>query len=190
MAINVAISLWVIKIARKTDSVALLAEGKHLWADVLSSGAVLIGLVLVHFTGILILDPIVALIIGIIIAKESVEPLRIALNNIMDRKLPEEEQKVIEETVKDFEKKIVGLDSIRTRKSGSQRFIELNFTMPRNITVAEAHDVCHQIVHRIAKELDSALISTHIVPCTNQDRPKRPADCTRCQIECTIRAGK
>ena len=190
MAINIAISLWVIRVARRTDSVALLAEGKHLWADVLSSGAVLVGLVLVHFTGIMILDPIVAIIIGLIIAREAFEPLKIALDNIMDRQLPEEEQQVIEKVIADFSDKIVGLDRLRTRKSGSQRFIDLDCTMPRHMTVAEAHSICHQISHRISRRLDSTLVNTHIIPCTNEDREKRPADCGRCRVERTTRRGK
>lgn len=190
MLINIGISLWVIKIARKTDSVALLAEGKHLWADVLSSGAVLLGLILVHFTGIQILDPIVAVIIGLIIGRESFEPLKIALDNIMDRQLPEEEQRVIEQVIDDFSDKIVGLDRLRTRKSGSQRFIELDCTMPRYMAVAEAHSICHQIAHRISRKLASTIVNTHIIPCTNEDRARRPADCGRCRVECSMRRGE
>ncbi|MFA5317341.1 MAG: cation diffusion facilitator family transporter [Dehalococcoidales bacterium] len=187
MVINIAISLWVMRVARRTDSVALLAEGKHLWADVLSSAAVLVGLVLVNFTGIVILDAVVAIIIGLIIAKEAIEPLKTSLDNIMDRKLPSEEQEVIEKVVADFSQQVAGLESLHTRKSGSQRFIDLSFIMPRNISVAEAHRVCHQISHRISHEMESTVVNTHIIPCTSEDRDRRPADCTRCQIDCTMR---
>lgn len=187
MAINIVISLWVIRVARRTDSVALLAEGKHLWADVLSSAAVLIGLVLVNFTGIVILDAVVAIIIGVIIAKEAIEPLKTSLDNIMDRKLPAEDQAVIEKTVADFNQQVVGLESLRTRKAGSQRFIELTFIMPREISVAKAHRVCHQISRHISHELESTVVNTHIIPCTSKDRDRRPADCPHCEIDCNIR---
>lgn len=187
VVINIAVSLWVTRVARKTDSVALLAEGKHLWADVLSSLAVVIGLLLVSFTGVVILDTIVAIVIGIFIAKEAIEPLKTSLDNIMDRKLPESEQAIIEKTIAEFSQQVTGLYSLRTRKAGSQRFIDLSFTMPRNVTVAEAHHVCQQISHRISHEMNSTLVTTHIIPCTSEDRAKRPADCTHCQVDCTMR---
>jgi cation diffusion facilitator family transporter len=185
--INVALSLWVIRIARKTDSVALLAEGKHLWADVLSSVAVVVGLGLVYFTGIVILDTVVAIGIGILIAKESIEPLKTSLDNIMDRKLPPNEQDIIEKTIAEFSQQVTGLESMRTRKAGSQRFIDLSFTMQRNVTVADAHQVCHLISHRISEKLESTLVTTHIIPCTNEDRERRTADCSHCQVNCTLR---
>lgn len=185
--INIALSLWVQRVARKTDSVALLAEGKHLWADVLSSVAVVVGLGLVNFTGIVILDTIVAIAIGILIAKEAIEPLKTSLDNIMDRKLPEDEQAIVEKTITEFSHQVTGLASLRTRKAGSQRFIDLSFTMPRNVTVADAHQVCHQISHRISEKLPLTLVTTHIIPCTSQDTERRPADCTHCQVNCTMR---
>ncbi|RJQ38366.1 MAG: cation transporter [Dehalococcoidia bacterium] len=198
ITINIAISLWVIRVARKTDSVALLAEGKHLWADVLSSAAVLIGLVLVNilpprfvFLNIAVeavyFDAIVAIIIGVIIAKEAIEPLKTSLDNIMDRKLPEEEQAIIENTIAEFSHQVTGLANLRTRKAGSQRFIDLSFTMPRNVSVADAHQVCHLISHRISEKLNSTVVTSHIIPCTSEDRKRRPADCTHCQVDCTLR---
>jgi len=188
IAINIVISLWTIRVARKTDSVALLAEGKHLWADVLSSGAVLVGLVLVNLTNFYQLDAIVAVIVGIIIAKEAVEPLKTSLDNIMDRKLPADEQVIIEKIIAEFRNQVSGLSYLRTRKAGSKRFIELSFTMPRNITVAEAHQVCHLISHRISEKLESTMVTTHIIPCTSEDRERRPSDCAHCQVNCTLRA--
>ena len=67
IVINLAVSWYTLRIARATDSLALEATARDLFADVLSSVAVLVGLILVQFTGIAILDPIVALLVAVLI---------------------------------------------------------------------------------------------------------------------------
>lgn len=188
IVINIVVSWWVMRIAQKTDSVALLAEGKHLRADILSSVAVLLGLVIIQFTGILILDSIIAIIIGLIIAKESYQPLKTALDHVMDKRLPDAEEEAIISVVNSFGDRIVGMNELRTRKSGSLRFVEIDIIMPRHASVSESHCVCHQLTKQLSQVLDAVTVNTHILPCVTEGTSRKAeADCSRCLVSCTLR---
>jgi len=188
LVINIVISWWVIRIARRTDSVALLAEGKHLYADIMSSVAVLLGLLVLQFTDLLWLDSAIAIVIGLYIMYESFEPLKTALNNIMDKRLPDAEENAIRGVLKEYEDRIVSLKNLRTRKAGSLRFVEMDIIMPRHQSVSGAHRVCHEFTHRLGDVLDEVSISTHILPCVTEGTPRKvEADCRSCAVECTFR---
>jgi cation diffusion facilitator family transporter len=191
LIINIGISWWVIRIARKTDSVALLAEGKHLYADIMSSVAVLLGLIVLQFTNLFWLDSAIAIVIGIYIMYESREPLTLALNNIMDKRLPNEEEDAIRGLLQEYQGRVVGLKNLRTRKSGSSRFVEMDVVMPRHVSVSEAHRVCHQFAHQLTRQMDEVTVNTHILPCNSETTAhKEESDCTSCFVECSYRIRK
>jgi len=191
LVINIFISWWVIRIARKTDSVALLAEGKHLYADIMSSVAVLLGLLILQFTNLVWLDSAVAIAIGFYIMYESREPLKVALDNIMDKRLPSDEEDAIRGLLKEYQDSIVGLRNLRTRKSGSLRFVEIDIIMPRQVSVSEAHRVCHQFAHQLSKQMDEVTVNTHILPCASESTShKADSDCTSCTVQCSYRVSK
>lgn len=191
LVINIFISWWVIRVARKTDSVALLAEGKHLYADIMSSVAVLLGLLILQFTNLVWLDSAVAIAIGFYIMYESREPLKVALDNIMDKRLPSDEEDTIRGLLKEYQDSIVGLRNLRTRKSGSLRFVEIDIIMPRQVSVSEAHRVCHQFAHQLSKAMDEVTVNTHILPCASESTShKAESDCTRCTVQCSYRVSK
>lgn len=97
-------------VARKADSVSLYADAKHLSTDIFSSLGVLIGLLLIKFTGLTILDPIIALFVAIIILKAGFSISKDTLNNLLDGSIPHEDIEKIEEIIK----KIKLLKGIKT----------------------------------------------------------------------------
>jgi len=191
LVINIVISWWIIRIARKTDSVALLAEGKHLFADIMSSVAVLLGLIVLSFTNLTWLDSAIAIVIGLYIMYESREPLTVALNNVMDKRLPDDEEDAIHDLLKEYDGRIVGLRNLRTRKAGSRRFVEMDIIMPRHVSVSEAHRVCHQFAHRLSQQMEEVTVNTHMLPCVTEGTPRKAeADCISCTVECKYRVSK
>ena len=63
----------------------------------------------------------------------------------MDASLPEEEENAIRECIAQHKDKVTGYHKLRTRKSGSQRYIDLHLVMPQNINVSAAHDFCDHL---------------------------------------------
>jgi cation diffusion facilitator family transporter len=177
--INITVSWWALRVAKITDSVALEATGKDLYADVLSSVAVLIGLVLVQFTGIVILDPIVAILVGLLIGRTAFLTMKRSLGELMDKKLPEDEEEIVRACITEHSDRIVGFHEFRTRKAGSQRFIDLHLVMPRDTNLQKAHAVCDHIEHHIAHRLPRTNVTIHLEPCTDE--------CGQCSIECDLK---
>ena len=179
VVINLVVSRYVFRVAKTTDSLALEASARDLLADLYSSCAVLIGLVLVRLTGVTALDSIVALIVAILIGKTAYHTIRRSVGGLMDSRLPEPEEAAIKSSILEHSGRIVGFHRLHTRKAGGQRFIDLHLVVPKDSNVSEAHDVCDHLERDIKKRIQCISITIHVEPCTIK--------CNRCTVSCAIR---
>ena len=97
---NFLVSRYLFYVAKKSDSVSLYADAKHLSTDIYSSLGVFIGLLLIKVTGLAILDPIIALVVALIILKAGFSISKETLNNLLDGSIPTEDIQKIEEIIK------------------------------------------------------------------------------------------
>jgi cation diffusion facilitator family transporter len=165
IAINGIASWYALRVARSTDSVALEATARDMFADMLSSGAVLVGLILVKLTGITRLDPIVALLVAILIARTAYLTMKKSFGGLMDIKLPRAEEDEIIACIREHGDLIAGFHKIRTRKAGSQRYIDFHLVVSRHISVEQAHQLCDRIEREIEKRLSHTSVTIHVEPC-------------------------
>lgn len=165
IAINLLVSWYALRVARATESIALEATARDLLADVLSSAAVLVGLILVQFTGIAILDPIVALLVAILIGRTAFLTMKKSFGGLMDIRLPQAEEDEIVAVIKRHGDLIAGFHKIRTRKAGSQRHIDFHLLVSRDISVEKAHQLCDQLEEEIEKRLSDTSVTIHVEPC-------------------------
>ena len=178
--INATVSWYALRVSRSTDSIALEATARHMIADVLSSCAVLVGLVLVRVTGLSILDPIAALLVAVLIARAAYLTMRKSFGGLVDVRLPEAEETEIKSCITEHYSQVVGFHRLRTRKAGSQRFIDLHLVMPKNASVEEAHRMCDHLEQDIETRLQYASVTIHIEPCT--------IECDQCLVlSCSLR---
>jgi cation diffusion facilitator family transporter len=174
IVINGMGSWYILRVAKATDSIALEASSRDMLADVWSSCAVLIGLVLVRLTGLIILDSIVAILVALVITRTAYLTMKQSIGGLMDAKLPEEEETAIKECITKYEKQIVDFHGLRTRKAGSQRFVNLHLVMPKNSSVEDTHQICDSIEDNIAKRLQDSSVTIHVEPCFEE--------CDQCYI--------
>lgn len=160
---NFAVSRYLFYVAKKSDSVSLLADAEHLSTDIFSSLGVLVGLVLIKITGIAALDPIVALIVAVIILKAGFTISKETLNNLLDGSLPQDDIKKIE-TILKSNKVIKGFKNIKGRKSGQYKDIELTLLFNPDMKISCAHSICDQIESEIKKELGNVSTIIHAEP--------------------------
>jgi len=165
IAINLAVSWYALRVARATDSLALEATARDMFADVLSSGAVLVGLILVRLTGIAIFDPIVALLVAILIARTAYLTMKKSFGGLMDIKLPQAEEDEIIDCIKEHGGQLVGFHKIRTRKAGSQRYIDFHLVVPKDVSVERAHWLCDDLEREIETRLSYTSVTIHVEPC-------------------------
>ena len=179
VVINLVVSRYAFRVAKATDSLALEATARDLLADLYSSCAVLIGLALVKLTGITAFDSIVALIVALLIGKTAYHTIKRSVGGLMDSKLPEIEEAAIRSSILEHSGKVVGFHKLRTRKAGSQRFVDLHLVVPKDSDVCEAHDLCNHLERDIKKKVQRISITIHVEPCA--------IVCERCSVSCAIR---
>lgn len=165
IVINLAVSWYALRVARATESIALEATARDLMADVFSSAAVLVGLVLVQFTGIAILDPIVALLVAVLIGRTALLTMKKAFGGLMDIRLPQAEEDEIVAAIKRHADLIAGFHKIRTRKAGRQRHVDFHLVVSRGISVERAHRLCDRLEEEIEERLSATSVTIHVEPC-------------------------
>lgn len=173
---NYFVSRHLLKVARRTDSVALEADAMHLRTDVYTSIGVLAGLIAIKLTGIHLLDPLVAIGVALIIIKAAFDLTRNAFFPILDVRLPDEEERLILDVLKGHPGKVLEYHKLRTRKSGNIRQIDMHLLVPKGLTVGEAHRLSHEIIRQIEKSLPDSQILVHVEPCREE--------CDGCPAEC------
>jgi cation diffusion facilitator family transporter len=165
IVVNIIVSRYLLRVSKTTDSLALEADAAHLTTDVLTMSGVLIGLIAVRFTGIEIIDPIVAILVALLIVKTSVQIIMKSFGGLMDVSLPETEKAAIEKCIMEHSNLLIGFHELRTRKSGSQRQIDLHLVIHKTTSVEEAHNLCDHLESDIGKILSNAVINIHVEPC-------------------------
>lgn len=178
--VSIFLSRHLLRVARAEDSEALYASASNIAADVYSASAVLAGLLIIRFTGFTILDPILAILVAIFILKVSYDVLRRSFGGLVDTRLPEKEENEIMSCVAEHSGQLVGFHELRTRKSGSWRFVELHLVMPKHVSVEEAHRMCDHLEEDLLKRLPNISVTIHVEPCT--------VECEDCYIlRCSLR---
>ena len=160
---NFLVSRYLFYVAKKSDSVSLLADAEHLSTDIFSSLGVLVGLVLIKITGIAAVDPIIALIVALIILKAGFSISKETLNNLLDGSLPAEDITKIEEILKK-NSVIKGYKNIKGRKSGQYKDVELTLLFNPDMKISCAHNVCDQIEKEIKSSLGQVNTIIHAEP--------------------------
>jgi len=176
---SVFLSRHLLRVARTADSAALEANARNIAADVYSAAAVLAGLIVVRVTGLRIIDPVIALLVALFILKVAYDVLRRSFGALIDVRLPQAEENAIRASVMEHGGEVVGFHKLRTRKAGSQRYIDLHLVMPKNASVDEAHKMCDHLEQDIANRLHHTSVTIHVEPCS--------IECKQCQVSCNLR---
>lgn len=174
--VNLVISSVMIKTARATDSIALEADAWHLRTDVYTSFGVALGLLLIWITGWSLFDPLSALGVALLIIKASYDLLARAFLPLLDTRLPLDEEDVIRQIIRSYGSQYIGFHRLRTRKSGSDRHIDLHLVVPRNQSIGISHELCDQIEQAVGERFPGAHILIHVEPCREGE------DCATCQF--------
>jgi ferrous-iron efflux pump FieF len=153
------------RVAKLTDSPALSADAVHFASDVLTNGGVLLGLLLIYYTGWTIIDPVISIAISIYILASALGVGRESIDVLMDRRLPPEVDAQVADIVSRFRGDgVIGFHDLRTRRSGSQKFIDLHLEVERDQTLEEAHAASVRVLRTIEEEIPRAKVQIHTDP--------------------------
>jgi cation diffusion facilitator family transporter len=174
--VNTLVSRRLYKVARQEDSIALEADAFHLKADVITSLGVGVGLLLIWITGLHYLDPVVAILVALFIVREAFDIMKNAFNPLLDEKLSDAEIQIIKSAIDKRKGVYCGFHELRTRRSGSTKYIDLHLVVPQKMSVQEAHQICDDIESDIHKSLKNAQVMIHAETCEKScdECPEKP----------------
>jgi cation diffusion facilitator family transporter len=164
--INFGVSRYMLRVAKRYDSITLEADAQHLMTDVWTSAGVVAALGVITLTPPkwAILDPIIAVLVGLNIIYTGVNLIKRSMAGLMDGSLSEPELQQIEDAIRESLTPGTRYHGLRTRKSGSRRFVDLHVTVPGNLSVTEGHNYCETIEAAISNRLPKTSVATHLEP--------------------------
>lgn len=160
---NGALALYLFRIARAERSAALDANARHILTDVYTSAGVVVGVVLAKLTGWEALDPILGLAVAANIIRVGVRVLQRSLSELLDERLPEEEEAVILKVLESTPG-IYGFHRLRTRRSGRARFMEVDVFVDRKLSVEEGHALVGRLEDAIHAHFEDLVTTIHMEP--------------------------
>jgi len=162
--INAAWAWAMIKWGRSWRSPALVADGQHLFTDVITSVGVVIALIVAILTGWTILDPLIAaavathiLFMGYNIATES-------MSRLMDQAASPDIEGRIRGVIEANGHGALEAHDIRTRQAGRALFIEFHLVVPGTMTVDDAHVICDRLEDSIEQSIEGSEVVIHVEP--------------------------
>jgi cation diffusion facilitator family transporter len=161
---NGGLAAFLIRTGRLQRSPALVADGKHLFVDVVTTLGVLAGIGIASLTQLWILDPLIALFVAVNILRVGYEIVKDSVGGLMDVTLPDDKMHMIETTIKENMKGALEVHALRSRHAGRRTFIEFHLVVPENMSVSSAHKICNRLETVIKKCVPGSEITIHVEP--------------------------
>jgi len=162
--INLFVGQLLIRTGKKHDSITLEADGKHLMSDVWTSVGVVVGIAIAVFTGQEWIDPVIAILVGLKIGWEGISIFRRSTHGLMDSAIDPKERTRIEDVLNAYCQDGIEWHALRTRQSGSRRFISVHILVPGDWTVQQGHDLLENIETDIRSQINHCSVFTHVEP--------------------------
>ena len=162
--VNLLVSRQLYKTARAEESVAREADALHLRTDIFTSLGVAAGIALLAVTKLQFLDPLVAILVALFILREAWLLIRKAFSPLLDARLSDAEEAQIAEVMARYASAIIDYHSLRTRRAGSERYIDFHMTVDPTLTVEASHRLSDKIELDLRAVLRNASVNIHIEP--------------------------
>jgi cation diffusion facilitator family transporter len=170
--VNIFVSERLFKVGRETDSVALLADAWHLRTDIYTSLGVMIGLLIIWLGGRILpgidlrwVDPVAAISVALLIVNAAYRLIIESARDLLDVSLPPDEEEGIRRHITSFAPTVRGLHRLRTRKSGSYRFVEFHIRVDAGMSIDESHRIADMMTCAIKQHYPGTTVTIHVEPC-------------------------
>ncbi|WP_342642254.1 cation diffusion facilitator family transporter [Rhodoligotrophos ferricapiens] len=162
--INAIWCIVLVRAGRRRRSPALLADGKHLAADVITSLGVLVGLILARLTGLQWLDPLLAALVALNILWMGYGLVRESVGGLMDQAVDGETLSRIRAVISENAQGAIEVHDLKTRQAARATFVEFHLVVPGDMTVAASHRICDRIEQALNAEFDNVDAIIHVEP--------------------------
>ena len=166
-AASVINAVWcyvLISQGRRHRSPALVADGRHLLSDVVSSVGVTFGVGIAILTGWAKLDPILAGLVAINILWSGWKVIKESVSGLLDEAVSDEMLKVIRDLISANATGAIEVHDLRTRHAGKATFIDFHMVVAGHTTVDQAHEICDRIETALKGKFPDGMITIHVEP--------------------------
>lgn len=165
--VNLVLGLALIRTGRRHNALVLVSNGKHVLTDMWTSLGVLVGVGLVHLTGLAWLDPLVALLVALNILWTAGQLLRTSVSGLMERAAPGDTQLLrdeLERAVADGT--VAAYHQLRHRRVNDQLWVEYHLLFPEHLKLTEAHHRSHLVEEAVRHRFpnDAVYVTAHLEP--------------------------
>lgn len=162
--LNLGWATALIREGRRSRSPALAADGRHLMSDVVSSGAVILGVGLAVVTGWARLDAVLAGLVALNILWSGWTVMRESVAGLMDVAAPPDLLERIRAVIATEADGAIEAHDVRTRVAGRVTFVDFHLVVPGGMSVTCAHDICDRIESALKSEVPGATVTIHVEP--------------------------
>ncbi len=162
--INAVWGQYLTRLGRQYRSPALIADGKHMFSDVVTSVGVLTGVILAQVTGWHILDPLLAVLVALNILWSGYGLVRESVSGLMDAAVDPAMEQLIRMLVSENAAGALEVHDLRTRHAGNVTFIEFHLVVPGQMTVEEAHHICDRLEEALQVAIEGTNVLIHVEP--------------------------
>lgn len=168
-AFNAGLAVMLFRAARAHRSIALEADGRHLVTDVWTSAAVVVGIVAVHFTGWLWLDPLLAIGVALNIVREGAKLVWRSSQGLMDQALDAESLAALQAALARFaaerpEGPRLRFDDLVTRSAGQRRFADLHMHVPGDWSLQRAAGLRDAVEQALMDAVPGLRVTIQLLP--------------------------
>ena len=164
----------LLKVGRSMGSAALEGDGKHLLSDLVTTAAVIAGLVAVRLTGLVWIDTAVAFAVGVLLLVVGSRVAFKGVSAIIGFQDAEDHRRIVdllERHKRGADPRICSYASVRHRHQGRTHFIDMHLRVPRTMTVVESHDIASRIEREVLDAVGEGTATAHVEPCGDAGCP-------------------
>jgi len=173
--LNGVAGILLLRVGRATGSAALEGDGKHLLSDLVTTAAVIGGLVAVRITGQAWIDTAVAFGVGLLLAVVGTRVAFKGVSAIIGLQDADDHRRIVEVLEnhrRGAEPRICSYASVRHRHQGRLHFVDMHLRVPPTLSIVESHDIASRIEREVLDAIGEGTATAHMEPCGDPACPR------------------
>lgn len=173
---NFLMGYFLVSKGKKQNSALMVANGRHLMADMVSSAGLVVGLIIIYFTKLTWIDNALAITFGLYIIYTGIEIVRESFGNLLDEQDQEKIDQLIKILNKNRRENWIDMHNLRILKYGSGLHVDAHITLPWYLSLEQAHDEVDAVEKLVVNEIEGEMeFFIHADPCL-------PKSCLICSV--------
>lgn len=181
-SLNGVLGVFLLMMGKRQRSRAIEADGHHVLSDFWTTLGIAGGLLMVKLTGILWLDPVMAMVVGTLLAVTGFKLVHSSSQALLDMEDPGLVDNLVQVINRVRPAEVIALHELRTLRNGRYTHVDIHLVIPEFMKINEGHDLADRFGKQVIAEATlEGELHTHVDPCER-------SWCSGCAVDpCPIR---